>query len=150
MRAVIQRVTEASVAVDNEIKEKIAKGLLIFLGVSEDDDEKDIRWLAEKICKLRIFPDANNVMNLCLRDVNGQALVISQFTLLASYKKGNRPSYIRAGKPEQANSSYLKFVAYLEGELGRPVGKGIFGAYMQISLTNDGPVTIWMDTKNKE
>ena len=150
MRATIQRVTTASVKVDQIIVSEISNGLLIFLGIEEADKDEDINWLSNKIVNLRIFNDAQGVMNLSLLQVNGEALVISQFTLHASTKKGNRPSYIKAAKPEIAVPIYESFVTQLEKDLGQKVGTGIFGADMKVALLNDGPVTIQIDTKNKE
>ncbi|MEQ8219032.1 MAG: D-aminoacyl-tRNA deacylase [Arenibacter sp.] len=150
MRATIQRVTTASVTVDGKVISKISNGLLIFLGIEEADNEEDIKWLSNKIVNLRIFNDSQDVMNLSLLQVNGAALVISQFTLHASTKKGNRPSYIKAAKPEIAIPLYESFVAQLEKDLGKKVGTGVFGADMKVALLNDGPVTIQIDTKNKE
>lgn len=150
MRAVIQRVTEASVKVDSRITGAIKEGLLILVGVEDADTEKDIEWLVKKIVGLRIFNDENGVMNLSVMDVGGGLLAVSQFTLMASTKKGNRPSYIRASKGDFAEPMYEKFCNALEKESGRKVEKGIFGADMKVSLLNDGPVTIIMDTKNKE
>ena len=150
MRAVIQRVTEASVKVDGRITGSIKEGLLILVGVEDADTEEDIEWLVKKIVGLRIFNDENGVMNLSVMDVGGGLLAVSQFTLMASTKKGNRPSYIRASKGDFAEPMYEKFCNALEKESGRKVEKGIFGADMKVSLLNDGPVTIIMDTKNKE
>lgn len=150
MRATIQRVATASVTVDQKIVSEISKGLLVFLGIEEADTEEDIKWLSNKIVNLRIFNDAQGVMNLSLLQVKGEALVISQFTLHASTKKGNRPSYIKAAKPEVAVPLYEKFVVQLAMDLGKKVGTGIFGADMKVALLNDGPVTIQIDTKNKE
>lgn len=150
MRAVIQRVTEASVKVDSRITGAIKEGLLILVGVEDADTEEDIEWLVKKIVGLRIFNDENGVMNLSVMDVGGGLLAVSQFTLMASTKKGNRPSYIRASKGDFAEPMYEKFCNALEKESGRKVEKGIFGADMKVSLLNDGPVTIIMDTKNKE
>lgn len=150
MRATIQRVTTASVTVDQKVVSKINNGLLIFLGIEEADTVDDIKWLSNKIVNLRIFNDAQDVMNLSLLQEEGDALVISQFTLHASTKKGNRPSYIKAAKPEIAIPLYESFVAQLEKDLGKKVGTGIFGADMKVSLLNDGPVTIQIDTKNRE
>ncbi len=150
MRAVIQRVTEASVKVDGRITGAIKEGLLILVGVEDADTEEDIEWLVKKIVGLRIFNDENGVMNLSVMDVGGGLLAVSQFTLMASTKKGNRPSYIRASKGDFAEPMYEKFCNALEKESGRKVEKGIFGADMKVSLLNDGPVTIIMDTKNKE
>ncbi len=150
MRAVIQRVTEASVKVDGRITGAIKEGLLILVGVEDADTQEDIEWLVKKIVGLRIFNDENGVMNLSVMDVGGGLLAVSQFTLMASTKKGNRPSYIRASKGDFAEPMYEKFCNALEKESGRKVEKGIFGADMKVSLLNDGPVTIIMDTKNKE
>ena len=150
MRVTIQRVTTASVTVDQKIVSEISNGLLVFLGIEEADNEEDIKWLSNKIANLRIFNDAQDIMNLSLLQVKGQALVVSQFTLHASTKKGNRPSYIKAARPEIAIPLYEKFVAQLEKDLGTKVGTGIFGADMKVALLNDGPVTIQIDTKNRE
>ena len=150
MRVTIQRVTTASVTVDQKIVSEISNGLLVFLGIEEADNEEDIKWLSSKIANLRIFNDAQNIMNLSLLQVKGQALVVSQFTLHASTKKGNRPSYIKAARPEIAIPLYEKFVSQLEKDLGTKVGTGIFGADMKVALLNDGPVTIQIDTKNRE
>ncbi len=150
MRAVIQRVSKASVTVDGEVISSIGNGLLILLGIEEIDTEKDIEWLSKKIVNLRIFNDDQGVMNLSLLDVDGEAIVVSQFTLHAQTKKGNRPSYIKAAKPEVAVPMYNKFVAQMKTDLGKDVGTGIFGADMKVALLNDGPVTIIVDTKNKE
>lgn len=150
MRAVIQRVTHASVTIDGTIKSAIGQGYLVLLGCENADNEEDITWLAKKICNLRIFDDENGVMNKSILDVGGEILVVSQFTLWASYKKGNRPSYLRAGSHEITIPLYERFCAVLSENLGRPVATGEFGAYMKVELLNDGPVTICMDTKNKE
>ncbi|MBQ5729842.1 MAG: D-tyrosyl-tRNA(Tyr) deacylase [Bacteroidaceae bacterium] len=150
MRTVIQRVRHASVTIEGRVKSKIGQGLLILVGVEDSDTQEDVDWLAQKIAALRIFDDANGVMNLSLSDIAGEALVVSQFTLWASYKKGNRPSYIRASRPEKAIPMYEAFCARLSEVLGRPVGTGEFGADMKVELLNDGPVTICMDTHNKE
>lgn len=150
MRTVIQRVTSASVSIGGEVVGEIGKGVMLLLGITPDDTQQDADWLVGKISKLRIFDDANGVMNLSLLDTGGDALVVSQFTLMASYKKGNRPSYIHAAPPAVAISLYEYFVAQLRQTLGRPVPTGQFGADMQVSLTNDGPVTIVMDSKNPE
>jgi len=149
MKAVIQRVTKASVTVESEILAVISDGLLIFIGIVEDDTEEDIKWLSNKIANLRIFSDENDVMNLSLKDVGGDAIVVSQFTLHASTKKGNRPSYINAAKPEIAIPLYEAFIKQFELDLGKPVRTGRFGADMKVELVNDGPVTIIIDTKNK-
>lgn len=150
MRAVIQRVREASVTVDNKEVSKIDKGALVLLGVEAEDTSEDIQWLASKIAKLRIFDDAEGVMNCSLSEVNGEAIVVSQFTLHASTKKGNRPSYIKAARPEIAKPLYEAFVNELNKILEGGVQTGIFGAMMDVALVNDGPVTILIDTKNKE
>ena len=150
MRAVIQRVLSASVSIEGTTNSRIDKGLLILLGIEETDTEEDIQWLCGKIIRLRIFNDADGVMNLAVTDVKGEILVVSQFTLHASTKKGNRPSYIKAARPEIAIPRYEKFVKQLSVELGKPIATGEFGADMQVSLVNDGPVTIIIDTKNKE
>ncbi len=150
MRVVIQRVSEASVKIDNKTKDKIDSGLLIFLGIEESDTEEDIYWLCGKIVRLRIFNDKNRVMNLSVKDIEGDVMLISQFTLHASTKKGNRPSYIKAAKPNIAIPLYEKFIKHLEMELRKPVQTGEFGAMMDISLVNDGPVTIIIDSVNRE
>lgn len=150
MRAVIQRVSKASVTVDEKKVSEIGLGLLVLLGIEDEDNETDINWLSNKIANLRIFNDANDVMNRSVQDVNGDAIVVSQFTLHAATKKGNRPSYIKASKPDVAIPLYEKFVQRMEQDLGKKVGTGIFGADMKVDLLNDGPVTIIIDTKNKE
>ncbi len=150
MRAVIQRVQNASVSIGGEAKASIDGGLLILLGIEESDQIQDLEWLSGKIARLRVFRDRDGVMNLSLQDVKGDVLVVSQFTLHASTKKGNRPSYIRAAKPEIAIPLYEKFVRQLELDSGREVRTGEFGAYMQVELVNDGPVTIIMDSRNRE
>ena len=150
MRAVIQRVKESSVKVDGKVTGAIDKGLLILVGIEDADTQEDIEWLTKKIVGLRIFNDEKGVMNLSVMDVGGGLLAVSQFTLMASTKKGNRPSYIRASKGEYAEPMYEKFCQALEKESGKKVEKGIFGADMKVSILNDGPVTIIMDTKNKE
>lgn len=149
MKAIIQRVSKASVTVEGKKITSIKTGLLILLGIEEVDDDRDIEWLSGKISRIRIFGDENDIMNKSLLDVNGDAIVVSQFTLYASTKKGNRPSYIKAAKPEVAIPLYKKFVSKLENDLGKKVGTGEFGADMKVSLLNDGPVTIILDTKNK-
>ncbi len=149
MRVVIQRVGKASVRVDGEIVASISKGLLVFLGITHDDQIEDVSWLAKKTLGLRIFSDTNDVMNLSLLDVDGDMLVVSQFTLHALTKKGNRPSYIEAAKPETALPLYRSFVEQCEEALGRLVATGVFGATMDVELHNDGPVTILIDSKNK-
>ena len=150
MRALIQRVSKASVVVDGKVISKIKKGLLIFLGIENEDSDDDIQWLSKKIANLRIFNDENEIMNQSIIEIEGDAIVVSQFTLHASIKKGNRPSYIKAAKPEIAIPVYEKFVLQLENDLGKKVGTGIFGADMKVELLNDGPVTIIVDTKKKE
>lgn len=150
MRVVVQRVSEASVAVEGKVVGAIGKGLLVFVGIEEADTEEDIVWLAAKITNLRIFGDSDNVMNLSLRDLSAEMLVISQFTLHALTKKGNRPSYIRAARPDQAIPLYEAFLKQVETEMGKPVKSGVFGADMKVSLLNDGPVTILIDSKNRE
>jgi D-tyrosyl-tRNA(Tyr) deacylase len=150
MRVVIQRVSEASVSISGAVTAAIGPGLLVLLGICEEDGTDDIDWLVRKIAGLRVFDDEAGVMNVDVRDAGGDVLVVSQFTLLASTRKGNRPSYIRAARPEVAIPLYEQFCASLEAALGRPVPTGTFGADMQVSLVNDGPVTICIDTKNKE
>lgn len=150
MRAVIQRVSHASVTIENKVKSSIGQGYLVLLGCENADTDEDIQWLAKKICGLRVFDDENGVMNKSVMDVDGEILVVSQFTLWASYKKGNRPSYLRAGSHEITVPLYEKFCKVLSENLGKPIGTGEFGAMMQVELLNDGPVTICMDTKNKE
>ena len=149
MKAVIQRVNYASVSIENKIKSEINKGLLILVGVEDADTSEDIDWLSNKICQLRIFDDKDGVMNLSLKDIDGEILTISQFTLHAKTKKGNRPSYIQAAKPEVSIPLYKKFVEQLGHDLGKEIKTGEFGADMKVSLENDGPVTIIIDTKNK-
>ena len=150
MRAVIQRVSHASVTIEGNIKASIQKGLLVLLGVCEEDTTEDVDWLVKKIAALRIFDDENGVMNRSITDIDGNALVISQFTLYASYKKGNRPSWFKAGSHEHAIPLYEAFCKKLSSQIGKPIGTGEFGADMKVELLNDGPVTICMDTKNKE
>jgi D-tyrosyl-tRNA(Tyr) deacylase len=150
MRAVIQRVSRASVTIDDILKSQIRNGLLILLGIEEADSQEDIEWLCGKISRLRIFNDADRVMNKSIMDVKGELLIVSQFTLHASTKKGNRPSYVKAAKPEFAVPMYQKFVSYLEEITDLPVKTGEFGAMMEIELVNDGPVTIVMDSKVRE
>ena len=149
MRAVIQRVSEASVSVSGVVCGQINQGLMILIGVEESDDHEDVSWLTQKIAGLRIFTDAEGKMNESVQDIKGEVLVVSQFTLHASTKKGTRPSFIRAARPEHAIPLYEAFVAAMSERLGSPVATGEFGADMQVRLTNDGPVTIWIDTKNK-
>ena len=149
MKVVIQRVTHASVEVDQKIISEIKNGLLILLGIGNEDTLLDIKWLSNKIVNLRIFEDENEVMNKSVIDINGDAIVVSQFTLMANTKKGNRPSYVKAAKSEISIPLYEQFVQQFESDLGKKIGTGIFGADMKIDLRNDGPVTIVMDTKNK-
>ena len=150
MKAVIQRVSQASVTIDSKIVAEIQKGLVVLVGIEDADTQEDILWLTSKIANLRIFEDEKEVMNLSVKDCNGDIIVVSQFTLHASTKKGNRPSYIKAAKPEIAIPLYEKFIAQLEQEIGKKLQTGKFGADMKVLLLNDGPVTIVMDTKNKE
>lgn len=150
MRAVIQRVSKASVTIDNKIYSQINNGLLVLLGIEDADTGEDIEWLSGKIINLRIFNDDNGVMNVSVKDINGDILVVSQFTLHASTKKGNRPSYIKASKPEFAVPMYEKLNQQLTSDLGKKIYTGVFGADMKVELLNDGPVTIVIDTKNKE
>lgn len=150
MKAVIQRVSSASVTIDSKIVAEIQNGLLVLVGIEDADSQEDINWLCQKIANLRIFGDENDVMNLSVKDIDGDVIVVSQFTLQALTKKGNRPSYIKAAKPEVAVPMYEKFVQQLETEFGKKVQTGIFGADMKVALLNDGPVTILIDSKNKE
>ena len=150
MRAVIQRVSHASVTIDSMVKSSIQQGYLILLGICDEDTMEDVDWLVKKIANLRVFGDENDVMNRSILEVDGEALVVSQFTLFASYKKGNRPSWFRAGSHEHSIPLYEAFCKQLSSQLGKPVGTGEFGADMKVELLNDGPVTICMDTKNKE
>jgi len=150
MKAVIQRVSQASVTIENKITATIGQGLLVLIGIEEADSEEDIVWLASKIANLRIFEDENQVMNLAVKEINGEIIVVSQFTLHASTKKGNRPSYIKAARPELAIPIYEKFIVELEKEVGIKIHTGTFGANMKVGLVNDGPVTILFNTKNKE
>ncbi len=150
MRAVIQRVNEASVQIDGTIKDAIGNGFLVLLGIEHDDTTEDIEWLSAKIVNMRIFSDENGLMNLALKDVDGDILLISQFTLHSSTKKGNRPSFIQAAKPDIAIPFYEKMIRQLEHDSGKKIGTGIFGADMKVALINDGPVTILIDSKNKQ
>lgn len=150
MRIVIQRVSRASVTIDDILKSSIKQGLLVLIGVEDSDTKEDAEWLTTKIANLRIFDDDNGVMNLSIKDIQGDVMVVSQFTLHASTQKGNRPSYIRSSKPDVAIPLYEYFCITLSNKLGKPVKTGIFGADMQVELINDGPVTIWIDSKNKE
>ena len=150
MRVVVQRVKRASVTIGDVVKSRIGSGLLVLLGIEESDCQDDIDWLTKKIALLRVINDENGVMNRSVLDVGGDVIVVSQFTLMASYKKGNRPSYIKAARHEIAVPLYEQFCTAMANELGKPVGTGEFGADMQVELVNDGPVTICMDTHNKE
>ena len=150
MRAVIQRVSHASVTINGTVKSEIEQGFLILLGVCDEDTMEDVDWLVKKVANLRVFGDENDVMNLSIQDVGGNALVVSQFTLFASYKKGNRPSWFKAGSHEHSIPLYEAFCNQLSAAINKPVGTGEFGADMKVELLNDGPVTICMDTKNKE
>lgn len=150
MRVVIQRVAQASVTINGVIRSEIGKGLLVLAGIEDADGAEDIAWLSQKITQLRVFDDENGVMNLSVKDIDGEILLISQFTLHAATKKGNRPSYIKASKPEIAIPIYEKFIRQVTADLGKPIGTGEFGADMKVALLNDGPVTIWIDSKNKE
>ena len=150
MRAVIQRVSHASVTINGTVKSEIGQGFLILLGVCDEDTMEDVDWLVKKVANLRVFGDENDVMNLSIQDVGGNALVVSQFTLFASYKKGNRPSWFKAGSHEHSIPLYEAFCSQLSAAIGKEIGTGEFGADMKVELLNDGPVTICMDTKNKE
>lgn len=150
MRVVIQRVQEASVKIDDKIKSSIQRGLLVLAGFEEADTAEDLEWLSKKIVQLRIFNDEQGMMNRSVQDVQGEILLVSQFTLHASTKKGNRPSYIKAAKPDIAIPLYEQFIRQVEADLGKPVATGEFGADMKVALVNEGPVTIFIDTKNKE
>lgn len=150
MRAVIQRVSKASVTIEGAVKSAIGKGFLVLIGICDEDTLEDVEWLVKKIANLRVFDDENAVMNRSILDMEGEILVISQFTLFASYKKGNRPSWFRAGSHEHSIPLYEAFCQQLSEAIGKPVGTGEFGADMKVELLNDGPVTICMDTKNKE
>jgi D-tyrosyl-tRNA(Tyr) deacylase len=150
MRALLQRVSQASVDVNGKEVSKIGLGVMILLGIEAEDNEEDIDWLVKKIASMRIFSDAEGKINLSVKDVNGEAIVVSQFTLHAGTRKGNRPSFIKAARPEQAIPLYESFKVLLSKEMGKKVGSGEFGADMKVSLTNDGPVTIWLDSKVRE
>jgi len=150
MRIVVQRVSEASVTVDNKVISSIGNGFLVLLGITQDDGLEDIKWLVNKVANLRVFNDEAGVMNKSLKDVEGEVIVVSQFTLFAATKKGNRPSYIKAANPAIAIPLYNSFVAEMQAILGKDVGTGIFGADMKVALVNDGPVTISIDSKNRE
>jgi D-aminoacyl-tRNA deacylase len=150
MRVVIQRATQAGVLINGEIKREIGQGLVVFVGIEDADNEEDVLWLSNKIVNLRIFDDENKVPNISVKEIDGDILLISQFTLHAATKKGNRPSYIRASKPEAATPLYEMMIKQLETDLGKEIVRGEFGADMKVNLINDGPVTIWIDSKNKE
>lgn len=150
MRAIIQRVTNCSVTIDQQLKSQIGNGLLILLGIEEDDTETDIEWLVKKIIQMRIFSDENGKMNLSVQDINGEILVVSQFTLFASTKKGNRPGFTRSARPETAIPLYEKFIVETEKHFGKKIQTGMFGADMKVQILNDGPVTIIMDSKQAE
>ena len=150
MRTVIQRVSKASVTIEGTVKSAIGKGFLVLIGICEEDSLEDVEWLVKKIANLRVFDDEEGVMNRSIMDIGGEILVVSQFTLFASYKKGNRPSWFRAGSHEHSIPLYEAFCQQLSAAIGKPVGTGEFGADMKVELLNDGPVTICMDTKNKE
>ena len=150
MRAIIQRVTKASISINNLVKSEIKKGLLVLVGIEDADTNDDIEWLSNKIVNLRIFDDTNKVPNICVKDIGGDILLVSQFTLQASTKKGNRPSYIKASKADIAIPIYERMIVQLENDLGKKIFTGEFGADMKVLLLNDGPVTIWIDTKSKD
>ena len=150
MRALLQRASQASVTIDGTVHSSIGPGLLILLGIEEADGQEDIDWLVQKLTKMRIFGDAEGKMNCSLMDVGGEALVVSQFTLHANTRKGNRPSFIRAASPDHSEPLYEQFCSAMEKEMGRSVGRGVFGADMKVDLTNDGPVTIWIDSRARE
>ncbi len=150
MRVLIQRVSSASVTIEGAVRCSMGNGLLVLVGIEEADNHEDIEWLTQKITNLRIFPDEEGVMNVSVKDCSGDIIAVSQFTLHAATKKGNRPSYIKAAKPDVAIPVYESFVKALEKELGRSIGTGVFGADMKVSLVNDGPVTIWVDSRNRE
>lgn len=150
MRILLQRVSEASVTIEGAVKSRIGRGLLVLLGIEQEDGPGDVEWLATKVLSLRVFEDSDGKMNLSLLDIGGEALVVSQFTLHARVKKGTRPSFERAARPEFAIPLYEQFISTFEAGLGKPVGTGVFGAMMQVGLINDGPVTIWLDSRNRE
>lgn len=150
MRVLIQRVSEASVRIENEVKGEIGLGLLVLIGIENEDQEEDIQWLTDKMIKLRIFDDEKGVMNLSVKDVDGELLLISQFTLHASTRKGARPSYLKAARPEIAIPLYKRLIEVVDAKMGKKPATGAFGADMKVSLINNGPVTIWMDSKNRE
>lgn len=150
MIAVIQRASSASVSIDGKVQSEIKEGVLVLLGIEDADNQEDIEWLSKKIINMRIFPDEQGVMNKSLIDINGELLIVSQFTLQASTKKGNRPSYLKAAKPDVAIPLYETFISTVQGQVGNPVQTGVFGADMKVSLVNDGPVTILIDTKDRK
>ena len=150
MRILIQRVKKASVTIEGKLISLINNGLLLFIGITEDDTQEDIQWLTKKIANIRLFDDENGIMNLSVMDVNGEILAVSQFTLMASTKKGNRPSYIKAAKPEISVPLYEQFCTEMELAVNKPIKRGVFGADMKVELLNDGPVTIFIDSKNRE
>jgi D-tyrosyl-tRNA(Tyr) deacylase len=150
MRVLIQRVKHASVTINNQLKSKIENGLLVFVGIEDADQIEDVKWLSNKIINLRIFDDNNKIPNLCVKEINGDILLVSQFTLHALTKKGSRPSYIKASKPDKAIPLYEQLIQQLEADLEKNIYTGSFGADMKVELLNDGPVTIWIDSKNKE
>lgn len=150
MRVLVQRVSKSSVTINKQAVASIGRGMLVLVGFEEADTKDDVDWMAAKLAKLRIYDDLEGVMNLSIQDINGEVIIVSQFTLHAQTKKGNRPSYIKAARPEQAIPLYKEFIAAMEKELGKPVQTGEFGAEMMVELINDGPVTIWIDSKNKE
>ena len=150
MRVLIQRVKKASVSIDGQTKSMIDKGLLVFVGICDEDCDEDIQWLTKKIINIRLFDDENGVMNKSITEIDGELLAVSQFTLMASTKKGNRPSYIKAARPEISVPLYEKFCKELEANINKPIKTGVFGADMKVELINDGPVTIYIDSKNRE
>ena len=150
MRILIQRVKRASATIENSVKSLINNGLLVFVGICEEDNQEDIEWLVKKVVNIRLFDDNDGVMNLSVKDIEGEILAVSQFTLMASTKKGNRPSYIKAAKPEISIPLYEKFCQELESAMNKPIKTGVFGADMKVELINDGPVTIFIDSKNRE
>lgn len=150
MRVLIQRVTKASVEIEGKLYSSIKEGLLVFVGIEDADNNEDVEWLSNKIVNVRIFNDDLGVPNLSVKEINGEILLVSQFTLHALTKKGNRPSYMKASKPATAMPLYQSFKSHLEADLGKNIATGVFGADMKVSLLNDGPITIWMDSKNKE
>ena len=150
MRAVLQRVSESSVTIEGKVKSSIGVGLMVLLGIEDSDNQEDIEWLVRKITQMRLFPDENGVMNKSVLEIDGEVLLISQFTLHASTKKGNRPSYIKAARPDISIPLYEQFIETMKREMGKAIGTGEFGADMKVALVNDGPVTIQIDSKNKE